>query len=167
MKTVTRTCVVLGALAPFLLIAGGCGKPTAGEVSGKVTFRGEPVIAGTVAFVSADGRVTLAMIEGGSYHAAKVPLGPAQITICVNEASSMPIVPLKMIRNGQAPRPQAPRQKPTPIPSAIRTPGGPAWRIRWSPESSPTTFRCNRSESYRPVAPSRFRATLVRLRHGR
>ena len=116
MKTATKTCLALGALAPLLLMVGGCGKPTTGEVSGKVTFRGESVIAGTVAFISVDGRVTSVMIEGGSYHAAKVPLGPAQITICVNEASSMPIVPLKMIRNGQAPRPQAPRKKPMPIP---------------------------------------------------
>ena len=70
--------------------------------------------SGTIAFIGDDGRVTSAMIEGGSYH-AKVPLGPVRITVNAG-AAGMPIVPLDVIKKGTAPLPKGPPKKPTPIP---------------------------------------------------
>ena len=113
-RTWKRTCLATGVAASVLVLVGGCGKPLTGEVSGKVTFRGEPVNSGTIAFIGDDGRVTSAMIEGGSYH-AKVPLGPVRITVNAG-AAGMPIVPLDVIKKGTAPLPKGPPKKPTPIP---------------------------------------------------
>ena len=115
METWKRTCLAVGVVAFVLALIGGCGKPLTGEVSGKVTFRGEPVTAGTIAFVGADGRVTSGMIEGGSYHLVKVPLGSMRITVFAAPAS-LPIVPLEMIKNGTASPPRPPQKKPAPIP---------------------------------------------------
>ena len=119
-----RTCLATGIAASLLALTAGCGKPSTGEVSGKVTFRGEPVSSGTIAFIGADGRVTSAMIEGGSYQLAKVPLGPARITVFAAPAS-MPIVPLEMIEKGTAPPPRPPSKKRRPFQSVTRTPSNP------------------------------------------
>ena len=115
-KTWKRYCLATGVAASLVALIAGCGKPSTGEVSGKVTFRGEPVASGTIAFVGADGHVTSGMIEGGTYRLAKVPLGPARITVFAAPAS-MPIVPLEMIKKGTAPPPRPPQKKRAPIPT--------------------------------------------------
>lgn len=71
-----------GHLALFMLlfIAGCGGKPT-GTVSGKVTFRSEPVAMGTIAFLATDGTVCSAMIRDGRYAVSKVPVGPVTLTV--------------------------------------------------------------------------------------
>jgi hypothetical protein len=104
-----RACLAIGVLAPI------CGEPPAGEVSGKITFGGEPLNAGTVAFVGADGHVTSGTIEAGSYRLVKVPLGPARVTVFVS-APSMPIVPLDVIKKGTAPPTSAPQKKALAVP---------------------------------------------------
>ena len=49
-------CVVWIPALVMLLAAGSGGRPM-GDVSGTVTFRGEPLALGTIAFMNADGSV--------------------------------------------------------------------------------------------------------------
>lgn len=63
------------------LICAGCGAPPSGTVTGLITFQGEPVFLGTIAFHSEDGRTVSAAISAGQFHAEKVPLGPATLTV--------------------------------------------------------------------------------------
>ncbi len=123
-RTWKRTCLATGVAASVLVLVGGCGKPSTGEVSGKVTFRGEPVNSGTIAFIGDDGRVTSAMIEGGSYH-AKVPLGPVRITVNAG-AAGMPIVPLDDDQKGHGPASQGAAEETDAHSQAL--PGRPAVR---------------------------------------
>lgn len=60
---------------------GGCSEPPSGTIVGQVAYKGEPVFLGTIAFHSADGRTASAAISAGKYHAEKVPLGPAKVTV--------------------------------------------------------------------------------------
>jgi hypothetical protein len=67
------------------LIVGGCGAKT-GTVSGKVTYKGEPVPGGFINFLPQtgpdQGRVFSSTIdESGSYQVAGVPVGPVKIII--------------------------------------------------------------------------------------
>jgi hypothetical protein len=72
---------------PLLVVclAVGCGTPT-GEVSGAVTYDGEPLPSGTVAFVAEDGRnrdkVKLAGITSdGRYHIQNSLCGDVRISV--------------------------------------------------------------------------------------
>jgi hypothetical protein len=73
-----------GALLVLLLIctlAAGCGKPR-GIVSGKVTYQGKPLTAGSVLFTPEKGSVVDARIDGeGNYRAENVPVGTAKISV--------------------------------------------------------------------------------------
>ena len=93
-----------------MLLAAGCGGRPMGDVSGTVTFRGEPLALGTIAFMSADGSVVQGNVQDGVYHIAKVPLGLAKITVFAHPS---PIWP-NMVDQVQAP--PAFRKKFVPIP---------------------------------------------------
>src|SRR5438445_7202157 len=70
----------VGALC--LLILGGCsGAPTTATVSGKVTFKGQPLTGGRVAFLSEDGRVDFAVIKDGKYSTSQAPTGKIKVSI--------------------------------------------------------------------------------------
>jgi hypothetical protein len=72
-----------GALLAALLLttAAGCSGST-GSVSGQVTFQGQPVPAGTIAFVhDEDGKTVSGSIQNGSYSVDKVPTGPCTILV--------------------------------------------------------------------------------------
>jgi hypothetical protein len=58
----------------------GCLRTT-GTVSGKVTFQGQPVPAGSVTFVHADGATISGSIHEGSYSIARVPIGACTILV--------------------------------------------------------------------------------------
>lgn len=58
----------------------GCSQST-GTVSGKVTFQGQPVAAGSVTFIHADGPTRSGSIREGSYSVAKVPAGACTILV--------------------------------------------------------------------------------------
>jgi hypothetical protein len=76
---VRRLAVVL--LAPVVAVLAGCsGK---GQVSGKVTYKGQPVPAGRVTFVcqSGDNRSISAAIKDGRYTIADCPSGPVKISV--------------------------------------------------------------------------------------
>jgi hypothetical protein len=69
------------ALALAVLAAAGCGgKGT--ELSGKVTFKGKPIVYGTVTVIGADGLPRAGTIEpDGSYRVAGIGPGPARVAV--------------------------------------------------------------------------------------
>jgi hypothetical protein len=75
-----RLLAVLAAFAAALAVA-GCGKPT-GNVSGKVTYKGNPVKGGSVVFAQPNGQDLWADIqEDGSYSFTKVDAGPVKVAV--------------------------------------------------------------------------------------
>jgi len=72
----------------LLVVSAGCSSK--GTVSGKVTYQGKPVPAGTVIFVplAGEGNFT-ANISNGAYRVEGLPLGPVKISVStpVNAAS--------------------------------------------------------------------------------
>jgi hypothetical protein len=69
------------ALVALALAACGCNANTT-DVSGKVTFKGKPVVYGTVVIVGSDGTPKSGAIQpDGSYRVADVALGPAKVAV--------------------------------------------------------------------------------------
>lgn len=66
----------------FALAAAGCG-PSAGSVSGNITFEGKGIPVGTVVFVPANGADVSGSIYEGKYLVDKVPPGEAKVFITV------------------------------------------------------------------------------------
>ena len=75
--------LALPMLALFcLLLLCGCSKPAVGTVSGKVTYKNQPVPSGTVTFFGQGDRVESAEIqEDGSYTITKAPVGTVKIGV--------------------------------------------------------------------------------------
>jgi hypothetical protein len=72
-----------GLLTALLLVAAGCGS-SSGRVSGKLTYKNNPLRGGTVTFqgVGQNGWAkTSSIAEDGSYSIDDVPKGPAQISV--------------------------------------------------------------------------------------
>ena len=68
-------------LALAALAGAGCG-PGKGDVSGKVTYKGKPLVYGSVQFVGRDGQPKLAEIaKDGTYRAPGVTAGENQIAV--------------------------------------------------------------------------------------
>jgi hypothetical protein len=76
------------AMALLAVTAVGCGS-SAGTVTGKVTFQGEPITIGTIAFIGPTGKVVSATIQDGAYTASDVETGLATITVTSHEPSPM------------------------------------------------------------------------------
>jgi hypothetical protein len=68
------------AFVAVLLAVAGCSRST-GTVSGKVTFQDQPLPAGSVSFVHADGTTVSGSIQEGNYSIDKVPTGPCTILV--------------------------------------------------------------------------------------
>jgi hypothetical protein len=79
---------VIIALALLAVTAVGCGS-SAGTVTGKVTFQGEPITIGTIAFIGPTGKVVSATIRDGAYTASDVETGLATVTVTSHEPSPM------------------------------------------------------------------------------
>ena len=62
---------------------GGCGEPSPGNVSGKITYKGALLKGGTITFSHVDKQKTyLSEIgEDGSYTIRDVPIGQVQVTV--------------------------------------------------------------------------------------
>ena len=77
----SRFCLLLAACGIVCLAAGGCGpkRPETFPVSGRVTYKGQPVARGLVAFYPAEGRMATGDIgPDGRYslttfHAGEAP----------------------------------------------------------------------------------------------
>jgi hypothetical protein len=68
----------------------GCGQaaPT-GELSGKVTYQGKPVVTGSVAVMGEDGRFFTAMFRDGAYTLV-APVGPCKLSVTGSDPAKMP-----------------------------------------------------------------------------
>ena len=77
-----RTLTALPLLAVILLAGCSASGPPRASVSGKVSYKGEPLPTGTVTFVSDDLTVVeSAPISGGEYTMARAPVGPVKIGV--------------------------------------------------------------------------------------
>lgn len=85
-------CAVVVVCLPALMALLGCSGPPSGTVKGRVTFKGEPVVLGTIAFHGADGRVASGSISGGAYRVEKIPVGPAVLTVQAHPPAA-PLLP--------------------------------------------------------------------------
>jgi hypothetical protein len=76
----TRQCFGGGVLL-LVLAAFGCGSGT-GQVTGKVTYKGQPLPSGTVLFHGPARRIDHAVIASdGTYTIPDVPVGPVKIAV--------------------------------------------------------------------------------------
>jgi hypothetical protein len=76
-----RWLVQAAFLALFALTLSGCRHPT-GRVTGKVSYKGEPVPAGTVAFFGPGDKVASAALQAdGYYQASGVPVGLVKVSV--------------------------------------------------------------------------------------
>ena len=108
------------ALALLPLAALGCaGK---GDVSGKVTYQGKPLVFGTVQFEGSDGMLRQANIDrDGSYSVRGVAVGEAKVAVSSLNPKSSDFVPMQ--REGGKPPPPRPEIKGWfPIPEKYDTP---------------------------------------------
>ena len=86
----------------------GCGRTEQGQVSGKVTFGGQPIPFGSIAFSGPDGGMASGMIQNGNYLVAEAPLGEAKVAI-----QSLPTPPNMRAANPQGAA-SAPADSPNP-----------------------------------------------------
>lgn len=69
------------ALVAFTVLTGcGGGKPT-GDLSGKVTYKGKPVVLGTVTVYDSEKKAYQGGIDQGSYTVKNVPEGSVEIIV--------------------------------------------------------------------------------------
>lgn len=94
-----RVRQLVGGLAmSFLLAAVGCGSRAA-SVSGKITYRNNPLHGGTVTFYGpgeTGWTKTSTIGDDGSYKLDQVPKGSARITVETKTAKANPIAKQKM-----------------------------------------------------------------------
>lgn len=77
----TSTVCLLTVLCLALSCLSGCGKKQA-TVKGKVSFKGQPLTSGNIAFVDGGGRIAPGTIKSdGTYLVANVPVGEVTITV--------------------------------------------------------------------------------------
>ena len=85
----TRVWLAAGAVGLLGLIAAagfGYGPGGAGTVSGRVTYRGQPVRFGTVLVEGRDGIARTAAITDGTYEVPGVPVGPCRVAVATPSA---------------------------------------------------------------------------------
>jgi hypothetical protein len=69
-------------IAGVMLLALGCGSSTPeGEVTGVVTYRGQPVPGGVITFISDRGIPATAYIDPTGHYRVKAPVGVAKVTV--------------------------------------------------------------------------------------
>ena len=106
--TVRSFCFRSVAAALLASAAVGCGGK--GNVSGKVTYQGRPLVWGTVQFEGSDGVVKHGNIQpDGTYTVEGVATGPAKAAVSSVNPQSSDFQPIQ--REGQAPRPPRPEVK--------------------------------------------------------
>lgn len=77
----TKRTAAQVALLGLALLAAGCA-PGFGDVSGKVTYKGQPVVGATITFYDAGKNTPSATIDAdGKYTLQKVAAGPAKVVI--------------------------------------------------------------------------------------
>lgn len=93
------------AVALLALVALGCGGR--GDVSGKVTYQGKPLVSGTVQFEASDKSFKQVTIkEDGSYSLQGLSVGEAHVAVNSPNPNGGDFQPL--VREGQPPPPPRP-----------------------------------------------------------
>jgi hypothetical protein len=88
----TRSVVTVAGLLAALSLAVGCG-PGTGTAAGKVTYRGRPVVWGSVTLKAADGSIHQIGINlDGTYRLDHVPVGLAQAGVSSPDPAPSPRV---------------------------------------------------------------------------
>jgi hypothetical protein len=97
----------VGVVLGLALGAAGCGPPS-GTVSGKVTYKEQPVRGGRVTFVTPDGvwGGNAEIQEDGSYAFDKVPPGPVKAAV-----DNRALVPRAVAGGGKMPAPPPEAEK--------------------------------------------------------
>jgi hypothetical protein len=99
-------------LLPLLAGTAGCGSP---KVSGKITYKGEPLHTGKVMITAANGWVGASLInEDGTYSIPNVPPGPAKIAVDTQYSDPVPLSPAARQH----------KKRPPPPPEAMKVPSG-------------------------------------------
>jgi hypothetical protein len=108
--SLVRPVVWLGVLAVLVLAAGGCqGK---GDVSGKVSYKGKPLVWGTVTFEGKDGGLHYGNIgRDGSYSVSGVATGEAKVAVSSINPKSSDFVPMQREGSKKPPPPPRPEVK--------------------------------------------------------
>jgi len=94
----------VGGLAALLgaLAVAGCGGGKTAQVSGKVTYAGEPLNSGTVSFVGPEGSADTAMLQpDGTYNLTKAPIGQVKIGVQTFPPSPMMAPPDPAAQKGK------------------------------------------------------------------
>ncbi|HEY1186184.1 MAG TPA: hypothetical protein VGE74_00945 [Gemmata sp.] len=80
-RRVTRRGVLLALLGAALVTATGCG-PARTDVTGTVTYKGRPVVYGTVSVIGPDQVTYYGTIqENGTFSVQGVPVGPVKLGV--------------------------------------------------------------------------------------
>jgi hypothetical protein len=129
MSTITQRGLLLAALLALLLLS-GCG-PSAGALSGKVTYRGKELSTGSVLLLGSDGIPQTAPIgPDGSFRFDNVPPGPARFGV----SSPSPAAQQRQIVTRA--KTSADRPRPAPASAAVRSPWFPIPAKFAMPETS-------------------------------
>jgi hypothetical protein len=89
----------------LLTLAVGCAAK--GDVSGKVSYQGKPLVFGTVQFEASDKTIKQANIkEDGTYSIAGVPVGEAKVAVSSINPQSSDFQPLHRGENLPPPKPR-------------------------------------------------------------
>jgi hypothetical protein len=133
-KHISGWCGLTSLVVIFALCAPGCGGPFTGTVSGKVTYKGNPVPGGIITFIHPDGRNPETRIQEDGTYTIDAPGGDVKVT--VNTIPPKPGVPPFVKLGGQkmSSEPYYPAGKYIPIPKKY----GDA-------SSTPLTFTVKRS----------------------
>ena len=83
---------LLWACLPLLAVGLlGCGGQAAGDVSGRVTFEGQPVVFGSVVIIGTDKQPRNGEIKpDGSFTVTGVPVGEAQVAVHSPDVTALP-----------------------------------------------------------------------------
>jgi hypothetical protein len=86
--TISPPCLRLLALGPLALaVAGGCGGPALGTVTGTVRVGPTPLRAGVIRFHGPDGRLVSGSVNEGGFNLAGISPGANRVTVV-----SLPVV---------------------------------------------------------------------------
>ena len=95
MNRLPARCVKL-AIAAVLVAVAGCGRPPA-DVTGSVSYRGRPVVYGTVSIIAADQMTYYATIQtDGTFAVPGIPAGPARLGVYSPDPYFEPPIPPAM-----------------------------------------------------------------------
>ena len=127
-----RALVVAGAGLALAVGAAGCGSPTGGPVSGKVTMGEKTVTSGTVTFTGEKGKIATASIESdGTYKVLNPPMGLCKVTV-------RPAAPILGGQGAKAPSLEGGAPKAFPIPKQYGSPDTSG--LTFTVTSSPGTY---------------------------